>query len=423
MGAVVYGYFKGIWALSLVAIVASIPAKAEDLLLPYLCTAERGEVRLHPAPETSYRISGRREEQIFTQCPAGTSVACTNLMIHRFSVTCGTERITWARIAHAARSLGIDIPRDLPPGFAPVTPLGGRFVLPGLTRFNPLAHVSTQELSPDSVVDRAGYTAIQANPSWVTVVKSEMRPEAAGGALRVAATVTLLMLGLFASSLVASGRWRAMAHALQDLHLYAAHFKTMTATKIADLQAAASARLVQIYALWKFGPGGVGDETTANALLMAHARLAETELSIAMLSPDLLLREVLNSELARARDRLSAIESGKPKKTADQMAVSIRALLREFDRISRIAQSAAPDSAHGFRNDDEAVPRSVVEAYQVLGLNSNAAPEVAKKLVDALRMSWHPDYAEDEGDRRRRESRMKQINAAWDIVNGRREAA
>ena len=50
-------------------------------------------------------------------------------------------------------------------------------------------------------------------------------------------------------------------------------------------------------------------------------------------------------------------------------------------------------------------------------------PEVAKKLVDALRMSWHPDYAEDESDRRRRENRMKQINAAWDIVNGRREAA
>ena len=80
-------------------------------------------------------------------------------------------------------------------------------------------------------------------------------------------------------------------------------------------------------------------------------------------------------------------------------------------------------AASGFRGDETDVPRSVVEAYQVLGLNSNAAPEVAKKLVDALRMSWHPDYAEDEGDRRRRENRMKQINAAWDIVNGRREAA
>ena len=423
MGAVVYGYLKGILALSLVAILASIPAKAEDLVLPYFCTAERGEVRLHPAPETSYRISGHREEQIFTQCPAGTTVACTSMMIHRFSVPCGTERVSWARLAHAARSLGIEIPHDLPPGFAPITPLGGRFVLPALTHYSPLAQVSTQELSPDSVVDRGGDAAVQANPSWVTVVKSEMRPEAAGGALRVAATVTLLMLGLFASSLVASGRWRVMAQALDDLPGSADQFRSAIAATMADIRANASARFNQFSTSWKFGRAALGDENTANAFLMAHARLAETELSIAMLSPDLLLREVLNSELARARDRLSAIETGKAKRTADQMAANIRALLREFDRISRIAQSATQETAHGFRSNEEAVPRSIVEAYQVLGLNSNAAPDVAKKLVDALRMSWHPDHAEDESDRRRRESRMKQINAAWDIVNGRREAA
>ncbi len=69
------------------------------------------------------------------------------------------------------------------------------------------------------------------------------------------------------------------------------------------------------------------------------------------------------------------------------------------------------------------MPQSVQEAYQMLGINDDAAPNVAKKLVDALRMSWHPDFARDEADRQVREARMKQINAAWDLIRTRREAA
>jgi hypothetical protein len=52
------------------------------------------------------------------------------------------------------------------------------------------------------------------------------------------------------------------------------------------------------------------------------------------------------------------------------------------------------------------------------------APEVGevavKKIVDGLRLSWHPDYAKSPQDRELRELRMKQINAAWDIIAGRR---
>ncbi len=43
-----------------------------------------------------------------------------------------------------------------------------------------------------------------------------------------------------------------------------------------------------------------------------------------------------------------------------------------------------------------------------------------KKIVDGLRQSWHPDLARTEADRRLREVRMKQINAAWEILQGKR---
>ena len=69
------------------------------------------------------------------------------------------------------------------------------------------------------------------------------------------------------------------------------------------------------------------------------------------------------------------------------------------------------------------MPQSIGEAYRILGINPDAAPQIAKKLVDALRMSWHPDHARDEPDRLRREERMKQINAAWDMIKSQRVAA
>ena len=40
-----------------------------------------------------------------------------------------------------------------------------------------------------------------------------------------------------------------------------------------------------------------------------------------------------------------------------------------------------------------------------------------KKIVDGLRMSWHPDHADGEDDRRVRELRLKQINAAWELIS------
>jgi hypothetical protein len=66
------------------------------------------------------------------------------------------------------------------------------------------------------------------------------------------------------------------------------------------------------------------------------------------------------------------------------------------------------------------IPQTRAEAMQILGMGvSPDTTEVAvKRLVDGLRMSWHPDLAKDETDRQMREFRVKQINAAWDLIRG-----
>ena len=66
------------------------------------------------------------------------------------------------------------------------------------------------------------------------------------------------------------------------------------------------------------------------------------------------------------------------------------------------------------------IPQTRAEALQMLGMGvSRDATETAmKKIVDGLRLSWHPDLAKDEADRQLREYRLKQINAAWDSHTG-----
>jgi hypothetical protein len=68
------------------------------------------------------------------------------------------------------------------------------------------------------------------------------------------------------------------------------------------------------------------------------------------------------------------------------------------------------------------IPQTRAEALQMLGMGVSAdATETAmKRIVDGLRLSWHPDLAKDEADRQLREFRVKQINAAWDLIQGKR---
>jgi len=69
------------------------------------------------------------------------------------------------------------------------------------------------------------------------------------------------------------------------------------------------------------------------------------------------------------------------------------------------------------------LPRDKQEAYEVLGANPEASEKILKRLVDALRATWHPDHAKGEEDRLAREDRIKQINVAWDLISEKRVEA
>ena len=69
------------------------------------------------------------------------------------------------------------------------------------------------------------------------------------------------------------------------------------------------------------------------------------------------------------------------------------------------------------------MPRSVDDARKVLNVNSGTKAETVKRVVDALRRVWHPDLGTDDEDRKNRHIKTQQINAAWEIISGRRTAS
>ncbi len=412
--------------ISLVALGAGIApatsASAEDLVMPFTCSLDGPSVRLAPSPPQRYAVLGKRDEQAFAACRPSSS-DCTTVMVHRFAVLCGSEKVAWARIAAAARDAGVAMPDGLPQGFAPVGALQGRFLFPALARFSKHeGGVSSELLSADGVVDRGGDSTPGPAP-WQTVIRAEMAADAPAGALRIAGVIALLMTMLLALSTIAAGRTPETVMAFRNLRT---HVRRLRGSALSGLDHLAN-RVSAVIASFA-EPAASGNENLLNALAIANARLAETELLIAVLPRDFLLREVLQTEIDSVRARLEAITAVSPAKARDAAAARVRGILRDIERIARIAHGAAGDgsaqgasansSRQGFR-----MPESAREAYQMLGVNPDAAPAVAKKLVDALRMSWHPDFARDEDDRQLREARMKQINAAWDLIKDRRQAA
>lgn len=423
-------YFKRWLWVALVATGVSHTAAADELVMPFSCAASAGAVQLTPSAEAAYKVIGARQEQIFAVCRGAKSATCENLMVHRFTIQCGGASVSWAHVVQAASRLGIDVPHGLPKGFAPAGALKARFVFPALARFSSFqSEVETQQLSSDAVTPQEDEDPNTRVAAWHTEVRADIVPHGTTGALRVGAVVSFLMILLAGVSLIAAGRWRMPQLSAAVLRGRLPEFTR----RVANVSRESFDR-VQSFVGHNFGRAwdwmrgqtlDPADTELTNAAAVAMARLIEAELHVATLPAGLLLREVLLSELDRVRERLNGVTRDLERRPKDKSAGQIRAVLRELERIGRIAQGADQDQRYEAGGEGHAagMPQSVAEAYRVLGINVDAEPAVTKKLVDALRMSWHPDYARDNADRIKREDRMKQINAAWDMIKDGRRAA
>jgi len=344
------------------------------------------------------------------------------MMVHKFSITCGGQKIAWSKVAAAGRAAGVDLPTRLPQGFAPVSRFKGRFVLPGFGRTTRLPKVETQALSADSVVETSSIAREPEEPRWVTVIDPAVQASVSGGAFKVAGVISMLLISLMAACLFVARRRMPLSYEFaRSADFSEASPESLWRSGVRRFAAMAGACQRSVSGFFERtsadAPRSGGTESIVRLLDAVQARVVETELLIATLPADLLLRDVLQAELDALRSRVADV-SRRADQMGDKRATTVlRAMLRDLDRITRIVQGTSrKDDAAKARVAD--VPSTIFEAYRILGLNPEAPPVAVKKVVDALRMSWHPDHARSEPDRRHREERIKQINAAWDLLKG-----
>lgn len=419
IGLVVLGFMAGV-------------ANADELIMPYTCTMNNGGPRLESARDTVYEIIGTRDQMPFSYCKAVSGADCETMMIHKFSISCSGQRVSWARVAAAGRELGIDLPSFLPKGYAPVSKLSARFILPSLSALTHQASaVSTQDLVPFATVETASLSHAQpatATPAeWITVVdaaRANSGPRSHH--LRTYGSVSALVLLLLIAGLAAARRWSyalirdaaggvTIARSLDHISKF-----------LASAWSLMTSGLGESFRSWWGAHGSEwndGDYYIENTLSLLFSRLVEVEDLVSRLPASLLLRDVLTSELDQLRERGANLRRQSRRVGIERVRSTVRAVLRELDRIARIAGGAAEQSTFDQTSEKGAVPQTPADAYRALGLNSTAPPAAIKKVVDALRMTWHPDLAADEYDRRLREERIKQINAAWDLLKDVRRAA
>lgn len=124
-----------------------------------------------------------------------------------------------------------------------------------------------------------------------------------------------------------------------------------------------------------------------------------------------LLREVRNME--RFLAATIATEPTDPQEWR-RMRLRLQRVVTDLMRLKDITDGARKSLTTAVVTKD--LPRDKYEAYEVLGANPEASEKIIKRLVDALRATWHPDHAHTEEDRQVREERIKQINVAWDLI-------
>ncbi len=67
----------------------------EQIILPYECSVRNGRVVADPSSDQAYRIYGSRERQPHRACSPSNPDRCRTFMLHRFSMACGSGRVSW----------------------------------------------------------------------------------------------------------------------------------------------------------------------------------------------------------------------------------------------------------------------------------------------------------------------------------------
>jgi hypothetical protein len=437
--------------------------------LPYKCAKTTTGLTVTPGPLRPYQIVGSRDTARvavcrFTARTFGT-LGCNSVEVHQFDVMCGRKRVPFAELAAmiAARLP----PRDLrltqgrftcfphpqanmpgvvrsapsglnltchwpfkapalrvavPSGYAPIAEIGGRLRLSGSSASASRQGIVHAPVATSPLPDLVSIEAAPVDPVPANAARPATEPShdpstwTAPDPTWIALLVALLMAaGVFAWRWPERAKRTKVATAGATLRLIEAveRHSAVLRNRLVMLQIPARLSLVR----------PVTELKAANAASAVASMLEGTQARLADLRGAGPLADVLSQEIGQLRQRLTTLTASAAESDAhaERAHPAFRNLMRDIERVRRIADSAAISIGAG--RSATRIPTTRSEAYNLLGLNPDAPDGILKKVADGLRMSWHPDHARDDADRIEREARIKAINIAVELINNKRAAA
>ena len=472
-----YDTFLGFAVAVAMSLGAATVNAGELFVMPYSCAVASGRPILTPSDDQGYSVIGHREQREFSACSPMNPMLCKQWTLYRFDLDCGGTRVPWVSIAAAASGgrngrswvehgrLHIEMPArwsmapddpcaqpfkdenrwrpdgftrmcvdrqaargpiiEIPDGYAPMMGLDGIFVAkatpPPFTARNSspvkTARPALPKPAPSSVENSASRPA--ASPSETLQPKKDI------GAPPPSSVVALDSHPEVAPKIINQGN-------PQQNTTNANASPASSALPSVSPNPAAPLATASISA--PTGNAAQISETTTASVPSASVSSAATPLnagiaaamSLAVLGLIALTffqwRERAQLRLTGSRD-LAAISLGDGTGRDITVACDVAPVSWTSKATNVVKQPTSLDIRSRPSIGDE-IPETREQALQVLGMG--VTPEVhdaaIKKIVDGLRQSWHPDHAQSAEERQLRELRMKQINAAWDIISDKRSA-
>lgn len=467
-------------ALATSTVTTAAVAQPAKVVVPFGCAVESGRLAVHPAGERAHPIIGARSSHPFTTCAAGKEPRCRTFMVHKFDLSCDGFRVSWLglvggalerddpRIRIVANRFTLRMPPGwnagrgglgaatgpdvvtFPAGFAPALNFPIRFTgnvepAPTVATWNKtwdkpraeerqivrVAATMPVVAAPPAAIATSSTTVDASSPatdasSWLTTVEPVTR--AFGDTTRerlaaLAAAVALAWLVLFAVRRRLKG---APANAFVAGRKALAAPAADTTEKSPDTTQSPP----HPEPATDTGPGATASEGDTYA---AHcARMIADAVTLHKATREALpsisngsLRGVLQDDLDKVQAVLLA--PGLANDIAcglwSSVEIAVTRVLADLDRVGRIIEGLSKAGISDVIRHATAVPETADDAFHLLGVRPDASPVAVKKIVDGLRLSWHPDHARDDTDRSIREARLKQINVAWDLIQDQQKAA
>lgn len=450
----------------------------EVFVMPYTCTVVSGRPILTPSDDRGYSVIGHREQREYSACSPMNPALCKKWTLYRFDLDCGGARVPWVSVAAAASAgrngrswvehgrLHLEMPArwsmasddpcaqplsdenrwrpdgftrmcadrraqardpiiEIPDGYAPMMGLDGIFVVEATPKANPnsppfTARTSSPVKTAPPALLKPAPTSVESAASRATPSPSKVPQPTKDIGLPPALSV-LNSHPEVAPKIINQGdspQKATNANASQASSRLPSASPNPALPWVTGSISASTGNTAQTSEATTASVSGEPVSSAATSLNTGMAA-AMTITALGLIALTFFQwRERTQFRLTGSHD-LAAISLGDGTGRDITVARNVASVSWTTKATNLVEQEPTSLDIRSRPSIGDEIPQTRKQALQVLGMG--VMPDVQdaaiKKIIDGLRQSWHPDHAQSVEERQLRELRMKQLNAAWDIIS------